>query len=136
MAWKKIPLTLADGSVVQAQAPEIVSASRSTDIPAFYADWFFDRLKAGYSAWTNPFNGVKSYIAYKNTRFIVFWSKNPHPLISHLDELQELGIKCYVQYSLNDYLKSATLLKSQSVAAQTAKNAIFLVWTDFLPCVG
>ena len=34
------------------------------------------------------------------------------------------------------YLKSATLLKSQSVAAQTAKNAIFLVWTDFLPCVG
>ena len=33
-------------------------------------------------------------------------------------------------------LKSATLLKSQSVAAQTAKNAIFLVWTDFLPCVG
>ncbi len=105
MAWKKIPLTLTDGSVVQAQAPEIVSASRSTDIPAFYADWFFDRLKAGYSAWTNPFNGVKSYIAYKNTRFIVFWSKNPHPLISHLDELQELGIKCYVQYSLNDYEK-------------------------------
>ena len=35
-----------------------------------------------------------------------------------------------------EYLKSATLLKSQSVAAQTAKNAIFLVWTDFLPCVG
>jgi hypothetical protein len=34
------------------------------------------------------------------------------------------------------FLKSATLLKSQSVAAQTAKNAIFLVWTDFLPCVG
>ena len=34
------------------------------------------------------------------------------------------------------HLKSATLLKSQSVAAQTAKNAIFLVWTDFLPCVG
>ena len=33
-------------------------------------------------------------------------------------------------------LKSATLLKSQSVAAQTAKNAIFLVRTDFLPCVG
>ena len=33
-------------------------------------------------------------------------------------------------------LKSATLLKSQSVAAQTAKNAIFLVRSDFLPCVG
>lgn len=43
-----------------------------------------------------------------------------------------MGISTYI--SLN--LKSATLLKSQSVAAQTAKNAIFLVWTDFLPCVG
>ena len=37
---------------------------------------------------------------------------------------------------VNFILKSATLLKSQSVAAQTAKNAIFLVRTDFLPCVG
>ena len=39
-------------------------------------------------------------------------------------------------HQLYYHLKSATLLKSQSVAAQTAKNAIFLVWTDFLPCVG
>ena len=38
--------------------------------------------------------------------------------------------------SIEVNLKSATLLKSQSVAAQTAKNAIFLVRTDFLPCVG
>ena len=76
MAWKKKLLTLTDGTQVSAQAPEIVSASRSTDIPAFYADWFFERLKIGYSAWANPFNGVKSYISYKDTRFIVFWSKN------------------------------------------------------------
>ena len=39
MAWKKKLLTLTDGTQVSAQAPEIVSASRSTDIPAFYADW-------------------------------------------------------------------------------------------------
>lgn len=103
MAWKKITIKLSDGTTVQAQAPEIVSASRSTDIPAFYADWFFDRLKIGYSAWTNPFNGVKSYVSYKDTRFIVFWSKNPHPLLKHLETMKELGIKCYVQYSLNDY---------------------------------
>ena len=105
MAWKKKLLTLTDGTQVSAQSPEIVSASRSTDIPAFYADWFFERLKIGYSAWTNPFNGVKSYISYKDTRFIVFWSKNPHPLIKHLEELKDLDIKCYIQYSLNDYEK-------------------------------
>lgn len=94
---------MVDGQLVKAQCPIIVSASRSTDIPAFYADWFFDRLKKGYSVWTNPFNGVKSYISYEKTRFIVFWSKNPKPLLAHLDELKEKGIGCYIQYSLNDY---------------------------------
>ena len=100
----KLPLLLPSGETVSAQAPVIVSASRSTDIPAFYCDWFFHRLKVGYSVWTNPFNGVKMYVSYANTRFIVFWSKNPHPLLEHLDELEERGIKCYVQYSLNDYV--------------------------------
>lgn len=85
------------------QVPEIVSASRSTDIPAFYADWFFYRLKKGYVAWNNPFNGARLYVSFKNTRFIVFWSKNPRPLLRHLDELGDIG--CYVQYSLNDYEK-------------------------------
>lgn len=90
--------------LVKAQAPLIISASRSTDIPAFYADWFFHRLdKVGYSAWTNPFNGVRSYVSYKDTRFIVFWSKNPRPLLQYLPILEKRGIKCYIQYSLNDY---------------------------------
>lgn len=101
--WKHDTITLENGMSVLAQTPEIVSASRSTDIPAFYADWFLHRLKIGYSAWKNPFNGKTSYVSYKNTRFIVFWSKNPKPLIPYLDELRERGIACYVQYSLNDY---------------------------------
>jgi len=94
-----------DGEIVDAQIPVIVSASRSTDIPAFYADWFFHRLKVGYSSWTNPFNGVKSYVSYEKTRFIVFWSKNPRPLLTHLDYLKERNIGCYIQYTLNDYEK-------------------------------
>ncbi len=92
-----------NGQPVKAQAPVIVSASRSTDIPAFYADWFFHRLEVGYSAWTNPFNGVKSIVSYENTRFIVFWSKNPEPLIPYLHILKERNINCYIQYTLNDY---------------------------------
>jgi DNA repair photolyase len=94
---------LDNGMMAKATFPVVVSASRSTDIPAFYADWFFHRLKVGYSAWTNPFNGIKSYVSYANTKFIVFWSKNPRPLLNHLDELQEKGIGCYIQYTLNDY---------------------------------
>jgi DNA repair photolyase len=103
--WHKIPIQRENGETIDAQAPLIVSASRSTDIPAFYADWFFHRLKVGYSAWTNPFNGVKSYVAYRDTRFIVFWSKNPRPLLDHLDYLKERNIGCYIQYTLNDYEK-------------------------------
>jgi DNA repair photolyase len=104
-SWNKEWLPKENGERIWMQVPEIVSASRSTDIPAFYADWFFHRLKVGYSAWTNPFNGTKSYVSYKNTRFIVFWSKNPKPLLGHLDELKDRNIGCYLQYTLNDYEK-------------------------------
>lgn len=103
--WNKEIITRENGEKVPMQVPEIISASRSTDIPAFYADWFFHRLHIGYSAWTNPFNGVKNFVSYKNTRFIVFWSKNPKPLLKHLKELKERNINCYIQYSLNDYEK-------------------------------
>ncbi len=96
-------IKLDNKDMAKAIFPIVVSASRSTDIPAFYADWFFERLKKGYSAWTNPFNGKKSYVAYEDTKFIVFWSKNPRPLLKHLDYLKERGIGCYVQYTLNNY---------------------------------
>lgn len=101
--WKKGQITDDNGVVREAQFPVIISASRSTDIPAFYVDWFFTRLKKGYSAWTNPFNGVKSYVSYEDVRFIVFWSKNPRPLLKYLHILDEHNIKCYIQYTLNDY---------------------------------
>ena len=108
MMKDKVIITRENGEQVEAQAPVIVSASRSTDIPGFYCDWFLHRLKVGYSAWTNPFNGVKSYVAYQNTRVIVFWSKNPKHLLDEdglLDYLAEKGINCYIQFTLNDYFK-------------------------------
>ena len=104
MVWTKNKIRLDSGEIVDAQSPIIVSASRSTDIPAFYADWFFNRLERGYSAWTNPFNGSKCYISYQNTRFIVFWSKNPKPLIPYLAKLRARNIGCYIQFTLNDYV--------------------------------
>lgn len=88
---------------VIALAPMIVSASRATDIPAFFAPWFFDRLDKGYCVWKNPYNGKDSYVSFANTRFIVFWSKNPAPLIPYLPKLKERGIGFYLQYTLNDY---------------------------------
>lgn len=45
MAWEKIKIQRDNGEFVDAQAPVIISASRSTDIPAFYADWFSTDLR-------------------------------------------------------------------------------------------
>lgn len=84
-------------------APVIISASRSTDIPAFYAKWFFNRLEAGYCVWYNPFNQKPMYISLKNCKFIVFWTKNPAPIIPFLPELDKRGIKYYFQFTMNDY---------------------------------
>lgn len=119
----KILITRENGEQAEAQAPVIVSASRSTDIPGFYSDWFLHRLKVGYSAWTNPFNGTRYYVSYQNTRLIVFWSKNPQHLLDEnglLDYLQEKGINCYVQFTLNDYVKENLERGVPSVEARIA----------------
>lgn len=91
-------------ATVKALAPVIVSASRSTDIPAFYAEWLGNRLKEGYCIWYNPFNAKPSYISFCRTRIFVFWSKNPAPLIPYLEEFDRRGIGYYFQFTLNDYV--------------------------------
>lgn len=96
-------ITTDDQLMMSAQSPVIVSASRATDIPAFYTQWFFERLQKGYVRWRNPFSGRDSYVSFVNTRFIVFWSKNPAPLIPYLPILRDKGIGCYIQFTLNDY---------------------------------
>ena len=89
---------------MEATAPVIISASRSTDIPAYYAKWFFNRLEKGYCVWYNPFNAnQKMYISFKNCKAIVFWTKNPAPIIPYLSEMDKRGIHYYFQVTLNDY---------------------------------
>ena len=105
---EKLTITLPNGSTVEAIAPVIISASRSTDIPAFYAQWFINRLRAGYCVWYNPFNQQqKMYISFKNCKVVVFWTKNPKPILPYLHELDEKGIHYYFQFTLNDYAKEA-----------------------------
>lgn len=84
-------------------SPVIISASRSTDIPAFYAKWFINRLAAGYCVWYNPFNQKPMRISFDKTKVVVFWTKNPEPLIEYLPELDKRGIRYYFQFTLNDY---------------------------------
>lgn len=105
MVSEKTSIRTDFGEIVEAIAPVIISASRSTDIPAFYAKWFFNRLAKGYCAWYNPFNQQKMYVSFKNCKVIVFWTKNPKPILPYLHILDEMGIHYYFQVTLNDYVK-------------------------------
>ncbi|MEI3016411.1 MAG: DUF1848 domain-containing protein [Oscillospiraceae bacterium] len=82
----------------------IISASRRTDIPAFYSEWFFNRIKDGYVLVRNPMN-IHQVSRIKLTPdvvdCIVFWTKNPRPMLSRLDELKDF--KFYFQFTLNSY---------------------------------
>ena len=82
----------------------ILSVSRRTDIPAFYSKWFFNRLKEGFVCVRNPMNihqVSKIVLSPKVIDCIVFWSKNPRPMLSRLDELKDYMY--YFQYTINAY---------------------------------
>lgn len=100
--WDSVQVKTKDG-LKPAIAPVIISASRATDIPAFYSDWLMRRLEAGYVKWINPFNRQAQYVSFAKTRVIVFWTKNAKPLIKHLPVLDRMGINYYFTFTLNDY---------------------------------
>lgn len=102
--WAETEILTDDNKLVKGIAPIIISASRSTDIPAFFSKWFFHRLEKGYIKWINPFNrNTPQYISFKNTRVVVFWTKNAKPIIPYLFKLDKLGISYYFQHTVNDY---------------------------------
>mgnify|MGYP001570003107 CR=1 FL=1 len=81
----------------------IISASRRTDIPAFYAEWFMNRIRSGYCAVPNPVNNSQvSHISLKpaDVDVVVFWTRNPSPLMGYLRELDERGFRYYFLYTL------------------------------------
>lgn len=84
----------------------ILSVSRRTDIPAFYSDWFFHRLSEGFVDTINPYNRKQvSRISLrpKDVDCIVFWTKNPAPMLKRLDRLRNYTY--YFQFTLTSYLK-------------------------------
>ncbi len=84
----------------------IISASRRTDIPAFYSDWFMNRVREGYFYRVNPFNSNQvSGFSFNpaDVDAICFWTKNPAPLMKHLNELNDRGLNYYFQFTLNPY---------------------------------
>lgn len=82
----------------------IISASRRTDIPAFYSDWFFKRVQEGFALVRNPMNPhqvSKVSLEREAVDCIVFWTKNPGNMLPKLSLLD--GYPYYFQFTLNSY---------------------------------
>lgn len=81
-----------------------ISASRRSDLPAFYFDYFLKSLNEGYIKFRNPFNYKQIRevsLKEEDVSFFVFWTKNPLNLIKYYKEIKNL--KFYVLYTLNPY---------------------------------
>ncbi len=105
----------------------IISASRRTDIPAFYAPWFANRVRAGFCLVPNPFNA--SQVSRIDLRpeavtAIVFWTRYPKPLFSFLPELTARGFPFYFLVTLLDYPRVLDAKKPSREAALRAFAAL------------
>lgn len=101
----------------------IISASRRTDIPAFYAEWMVRRLREGFCTVPNPFDRNQvAWISLKpeDVDAIVFWTRNPRPLMPYLDELDSRGYRYYFQFTILGYPRE---IDPRSPAAATAVEA-------------
>jgi DNA repair photolyase len=80
----------------------LISASRRTDIPAFYAGWFMERVRRGTASWVNPYSGTVATVSLEpsETAAIVFWTRNFAPLLKHLPELEDRGHRFLVHFTL------------------------------------
>ena len=102
---------------------KLISASRRTDIPAFYSRWLLRRLAEGFCDCTNPFNGRGRRVSLlpDDVAGIVCWTRNPAPLFSSLERLQRAGHSFAFHYSINGYPKE---LESHNPPAEAATRQL------------
>lgn len=84
--------------------PLVISASRRSDIPAFYFDWLIKSFEERYLLWKNPFNPLQQKVIHLNSvKCIVFWTKNPGQIINKLKYFNNKNIHYYFLYTINGY---------------------------------
>jgi hypothetical protein len=84
----------------------IITASRRTDIPAFYSEWFMNRVRDGYALVPNPLypeSVSRVSLVPGDVSAIIFCTKNPGPMIGSLEELESSGFKYIFQVTLTGY---------------------------------
>lgn len=115
----------------------VISASRRTDIPAFYGRWFQERLKAGECLVANPFSGKESIVSLRpeDVEAYVFWTKKPWPFFPVLDSLHESGVVFSLQFTITPYdrvIEKAVIPVERAIEAARTLAARFgpaaVVW--------
>lgn len=84
----------------------IISASRRTDIPAFFGEWMYNRLLAKEAITRNPVNRkilTRIPLGPETTDCIVFWTKDPRNFMEYLDPISRLGHRFYFQFTVTPY---------------------------------
>ncbi len=84
----------------------IISASRRSDIPCYYSEWLVNRLEEGYALIPNPRNADRLgrvELSPGNVDCIVFWTKNPEPMMSRLSLIDKLGYAYYFEFTVTAY---------------------------------
>ena len=84
----------------------IISASRRTDIPALYSDWLLKRLEAGFVMFPNPRNAKRLgrvTLSPELVDCIVFWTKNPVPMLDKLQKIDAMGYFYYFLFTITPY---------------------------------
>ncbi|MCX6555026.1 MAG: DUF1848 domain-containing protein [Candidatus Aminicenantes bacterium] len=84
----------------------IISASRRGDIPAFHSAWFMDCLRRGEAVVANPFRPKQTRVVDLRrdaVAALVFWTRDPRPLMKHLDEIDDRGYPYYFLITLTGY---------------------------------
>lgn len=90
----------------------IISASRRTDIPAFFSDWFLKRLDEGYVEIPNPFNPKQiSFVSLRreDVDAFVFWTRFPTPFFRVLEKIHNMGYPFYFLITITAYDKTLEL---------------------------
>ncbi|MCF8215970.1 MAG: DUF1848 domain-containing protein [Chlorobium sp.] len=109
----------------------IISASRRTDIPAFYGQWLFSCLQAGEVAVRNPVNPKQTSrfsLLPEDVDALVFWTKNPAPMFDLLPEIDAMGYFYYFLFTLTPY----DSLIEPGVPAKSQRIDVFLRLSDMI----
>ncbi|MDF2944298.1 MAG: hypothetical protein K0S01_3156 [Herbinix sp.] len=84
----------------------LLSASRRTDIPSYYSEWFLNRLKEGYALTRNPINRAqvsRVELSPEMIDCIVFWTKDPFHMMDKLEQIDAMGYHYYFQFTITPY---------------------------------